>query len=752
MKYVFLIVAAFLLTNISYSQKLISIQKESIDKPQSYPVPAETYLKALNEQTRKYIAAHPEEIRQMKKTQNTSWNFSVGSTHSWYAVNITNSQFYQVASTCRAIGAHSYIFVADDVWGTTVNQAAVDSVENEWENKTPADPNKGIYQTDVDTFGDPPDVDGDPRIIILIMDIKDGYNGSGGYVAGYFLSYNETGQAFSNKAEIYYMDANPTNLTTAGGLETAMETAAHEFQHMINYHYHYGSEATFINEGLSMFAEVNCGYPSSFQSLYAAEPNYSLFGCRGNDNTKVLTDYGRAQRFMIYLHDQFGVGIMKYIVQGTKVGIDGISSALNSVGQSITFNQVFINWEIANELNDRTVNPSYGYTYPNIPKSVTKTFYDPNVSATDTLYNQAAEYLTFTGGSNLNITISSKGSAVIAKAFETGDNGTQVVDVPLNQNFSLPEYGTTYKTITFAVLDTSAYIQQIYSYTATGNANTTATELKWDTTEPMGYLQLTRGDSVAVQFDGIPGAKLDSIRVALRGVAPINGSIYSYTGYTTQLGGTKLASFTATSALSQAPPVVNSTGDYPYAIPYQNWVTVDLTSNNIDASNPFVVEFPVGADYPTSNRVMITEYPSSSSYHSFAYESTTSPVTWTYYGVSGKTGYIFLFLVRAYVSFNTATGIKQTVELMPADYSLSQNYPNPFNPTTRIQFELPKASKVKIVVYNQIGQQVAQLANAEYPAGTHEVNFDGTSLSSGIYYYRIEAGSYVQTRKMVLLK
>ncbi len=69
---------------------------------------------------------------------------------------------------------------------------------------------------------------------------------------------------------------------------------------------------------------------------------------------------------------------------------------------------------------------------------------------------------------------------------------------------------------------------------------------------------------------------------------------------------------------------------------------------------------------------------------------------------------------------------------------LHQNHPNPFNPSTAISFSLPDVTKVKVVVYNAIGQQVAELANEQMEAGYHNVDFDGSNLSSGMYFYRLE--------------
>jgi hypothetical protein len=87
-----------------------------------------------------------------------------------------------------------------------------------------------------------------------------------------------------------------------------------------------------------------------------------------------------------------------------------------------------------------------------------------------------------------------------------------------------------------------------------------------------------------------------------------------------------------------------------------------------------------------------------------------------------------------------------------AEYVLEQNYPNPFNPTTSIAYDLKDASLVKLTVFDVTGRQVALLVNGTQAAGTHTVSFDGSSLAAGVYFYRIEAGSFTATRKLMLLK
>jgi len=88
----------------------------------------------------------------------------------------------------------------------------------------------------------------------------------------------------------------------------------------------------------------------------------------------------------------------------------------------------------------------------------------------------------------------------------------------------------------------------------------------------------------------------------------------------------------------------------------------------------------------------------------------------------------------------------------PVEYSLEQNYPNPFNPATTITFQIPETGIVTLKVYDVLGNEVATLVSKEKPAGNYEIEFDGTNLPSGIYFYQLRAGSFVQTKKMVLMK
>ena len=105
-----------------------------------------------------------------------------------------------------------------------------------------------------------------------------------------------------------------------------------------------------------------------------------------------------------------------------------------------------------------------------------------------------------------------------------------------------------------------------------------------------------------------------------------------------------------------------------------------------------------------------------------------------------------------YTGFAAAVGVESETAGLPAEFSLSQNYPNPFNPETVIELALPQTGDVSLVVYNLRGEEVAHLINNAMPAGNHRVSWNASSVASGVYLYRLQAGEFVQTKKMLLLK
>jgi hypothetical protein len=106
----------------------------------------------------------------------------------------------------------------------------------------------------------------------------------------------------------------------------------------------------------------------------------------------------------------------------------------------------------------------------------------------------------------------------------------------------------------------------------------------------------------------------------------------------------------------------------------------------------------------------------------------------------------------AYIE-SSPTNVEYNADNFPSEYELFQNYPNPFNPTTIISYQLPTSGFVTLKVFDILGNEVATLVNEEQTSGKYEVDFYGVKgQSSGVYIYQLRAGSFIQARKMLLLK
>ena len=129
------------------------------------------------------------------------------------------------------------------------------------------------------------------------------------------------------------------------------------------------------------------------------------------------------------------------------------------------------------------------------------------------------------------------------------------------------------------------------------------------------------------------------------------------------------------------------------------------------------------------------------------------------YGLPGPSGHFGWHIhspsvwFEAVVKYYNSTGVDDHIDVLrPIGYHLMQNYPNPFNPTTSIEYALPEAAKVRVEVYNGLGQVVDVLVDSNQEAGYHKTLWDASHMASGIYFYRIQANDFIATKRMVLMK
>jgi len=418
-------------------------------------------------------AQRDESLRVRSLQRAAAWEFSIGSTRNWWATNLTAYTEYAVPSTCRAVGTNCYIFVEDAVWGSRVTQAVVDSLCAAFDDRTPADATKGIYDLTTEYYGVPPNVDNDPKIIILVLNIVDGFSGSGSYVAGYFYSINEYSEAVvqaalgsnrhSNEAEIYYLDANPANLMTSSGLAAGTATTAHEFQHMIHFNYD-TNEITFVNEGMSETASVLCGYALRTPSYFFANTDIAFlnWGSTGN----VLDDYSRTALFSWYIIEQHGSAVTKDIVARPENGVAGYNAALQLHSSPRLFVDMLGDFGVAVQLNDTNVDPRFGF-FRNIPGAPTPhRSHATNIvpSRTDAIQPYGTRYIRFAQSAPLCFTCTWTDSLTV-RAILTGpaarDVDTVLSGVPLYASLE-----ATYDTVIIAITNLSASANE-YTYAAT---------------------------------------------------------------------------------------------------------------------------------------------------------------------------------------------------------------------------------------------------------------------------------------------
>lgn len=438
---------------------------------------------------------------------------TVGTKRNFFVYNFTTNQFDNVVAELRAIGNLTQVWVdTTELNNAHVTQTEVDAILNSLENQSPPasrDSSKGIVALVQQYFGYPPNKDGDGKTDFLITDIKDGWQPGGSYVAGFFFSWDQTNNSGSNQRDILYIDSYPgIYYNGSRDPQRPLSTLAHEYQHLIHYNYD-RDEVTFINEGLSEVAEVVCGYPLRSPSRYFNKTNVPLFDWN-NISGDVLADYARAALFTLYYNEQFGDEVLKRVVQEPENGEVGLNKVLLTMRSGYTFTQLITDWFVANYLNDKTVDPKYGYTYPISGRPKESNYHsDPNANVSNkSVYGYAVDYIVFAYGESLKITFSSSSFLIKVKAIKLGQSVKEVVDVPVGLEFSVPEFGSTVTTVIFVVINTGSS-GATYSYTSQGKQTAFYVEHAYDDGTPdrfsgqanfLGFGNSREGYGWAVKF------------------------------------------------------------------------------------------------------------------------------------------------------------------------------------------------------------------------------------------------------------
>lgn len=283
----------------------------------------------------------------------------VGDEVTFTTMNVAEKKPEKTPAVLKKIGKHCYVFVEK---GKAVSEAAIDRIVKTFDEK--------IYPTNTSTFGSEwkPGVDGDERITLLFLDIKDGYQKDGpnkGYVAGYFYpgdEYSKEKNPQSNEREMLYLDIDPADPTK----ESYLGVVAHEFQHMIHWN-NDPKEHTWVNESMSQLATFLNGFDHPSQVFaFIKAPDNNL--CAWSQETPIA-NYGQVYLFAYYMMNHAVTNtaearkqFVRDLVESNVHGTDGYETTLKKHGGKLKFSQYFDAFNVANHLNNPTIAAGlYGY-------------------------------------------------------------------------------------------------------------------------------------------------------------------------------------------------------------------------------------------------------------------------------------------------------------------------------------------------------------------------------------------------------
>jgi len=285
-------------------------------------------------------------------------SFAIGDTQTFWTKNIVENKFEETRAVLKAIGKNCYVFLEE---GKTLAPEAIEKVRKNFD--------EVIYPTNTTNFGSEwkPGIDGDDRIYLLMFDIKDGYNGTGGFVGGYFYAIDAYQQEKlpvhlkSNEREMLYLDINPSDPAS----DRFQNTIAHEFQHMIHFNQD-SSEYTWVNEACSQIAPYLCGFGHANQVVsFMRTPDNSLTAW---SKQQMLANYGQVYFWAQYIStriastDERRRAFIRRMVSQKSQGLSGLNAAIDKQGIKNNVRNLFRSFCVANYLNDdRIARGAYSY-------------------------------------------------------------------------------------------------------------------------------------------------------------------------------------------------------------------------------------------------------------------------------------------------------------------------------------------------------------------------------------------------------
>ncbi len=704
-----------------------------------------------------------------------------------------------VPASLRAVGEHSYFYVADDQWGINVKPADVQGLLTAFESSTPANSGKGIYQLCRETFGQEPNTDNDARVYILLSNLRDEYERASGDAsadipkAGAFEVRNEQKIAenpHSNEVDMVYVDSYP--IVKAGYAPKVIATyLTNMIMHRVD-----ANEEQWLNEGMAVLAQDICGfgysnfrYPSELPSIPTNSPVTQWTGWTGGHPGTDINERNRVYLFFSYIFEQYGgVATISAIAAESENGIASVDKVLAAKAAGVT------TWSVLYDLAtacfaDVQNDPTYGNKY-GIASTALRS---PTIQEMTFKTNE------FTGAVNqwsLGFHLIKAANNPGKVNFNGDDNARFVVRLVALSPLTVSEVTLNEKNeaqVDVSMGDRSVYM--VVTRKDIGPAGTASYVVSKDLAPP-SYVELRvfQNPSVnkLIDFHVLASERLYG------DVPPTEGPIL-----TAKTGDSEVKYVAALEYSNARTNVYNykasveirDGGDYTFSLSGQDAGGSDFVTKQVTAKVQKIVaenggmlsepttsaklEIPANAmksdalftAISSPNGKSVSFGPSSATLLAKArltmpYDGSADEAKlgifrmendqWIYIGgtIDRKTKTIMVETDRL-GEFSLQSGEFKPAEssdAVPEKYNLAQNYPNPFNPTTTIAFDLPKAGQVTIKVFDILGKEVATLANAYREAGSHSLVFDGKELGTGVYFYTIHANAFSMTRKMMVLK
>lgn len=764
-----LILGVFLSTSMAFAQQTLVPDAPQLP-PNSYPVHVSDKLNN-SEMMKKLMAEKAASSTQQKNMLVVD---EEGDERQFFVYNFTNDSF--VARDFRLVkkGTLTQIwFEIAEIDNGHLDNAVADSMFKyleELSNQYSFNPNKGIIELSNQYLGDPPNYDGDDLVDFLITDIKDGWDPEtrGGYTAGFFYGIDQISDTQaqeqggrSNERDVLYIDSYP-GIYSDGQTDPTrpLGTLSHEYQHLIHFNYNSGGlegELTFVNEAQSNFASLLAGYfPHPSYSRYLDNTNVDLFSWNAGES--VLRDYGRAASFASYMWDQLGFENSGTLTQNPQSGRTGIESTFSNLDAPFTFDQFLVNWGVANLINDKELDGISGYEHPFLTNQrVAVDFEDPDISSeTYPIENGAIEYIGFQQGENFEISVSTDDPAtgeirVITKA----ESAVEIHSLNSGETFSTPS-GEVYDQLYVMLVNTGTDGNEPLDFTVSvsGELSYNLSSFSTYSENPKFYWPVPYDNAsgvgrygfsnkFTVGFDAlvhslelyiVSGQGADGEQIGVKGEGTLRIAVY------TDQGG--------------APGEALAADSIDFADIGTDWQTFNVTDWDLVLDQGDVVHTVYELIVPTVDRdvnsipLRLDDGTGTQNVTHIVTAPDEFEVMFSDEETGGQHGVWNNLVLAEYVVTDTEKpGLTQ-----PRKFELSQNYPNPFNPSTNINFNIPEATDVQLSVYNALGQKVATLVNSKMSAGAHSVSWDAQNMASGLYIYKIQAGDFTQTRKMILMK